>query len=65
MEGRWTMMKLITVKVDKELASEYRETYLKAFKNKKVSKLTDVEFLRVFVEDRLREEIDFLRKEPT
>lgn len=65
MEGRWTIMKLITVKVDKELASEYQETYLKAFKNKKVSKLTDVEFLRVFVEDRLREEIDFLRKEPT
>lgn len=65
MEERWKIMKLITVKVDKKLATEYRETYLKAFKNEKVSKLTDVEFLRVFVEDRLREEIDFLHEELT
>jgi len=58
-------MKTITVKVNKKLASEYRRTYLKTFKDKKVSKLNDGEFLRFFVEDRLREEIDFLHEELT
>jgi hypothetical protein len=60
-----TIVKTITVKIDTKLARKYRQTYLKTFKSEKALKRTEKEFLRAFVEDRLREEIDFLRREPT
>ena len=59
------IMKTITIKIDTRLARKYRQTYLKTFQSEKALKRTEKEFLRAFVEDRLREEIDFLRRELT
>jgi aminopeptidase C len=42
---------------------EYRDTYLKFNQSKKVLGLTPKKFFRAFVEDRLREEIDFVREQ--
>ena len=56
-------MKTMILEVDAALAMEYRDIYLKFDKSKKVLGLTPRKFVRAFVEDRLREEIDFVREQ--
>ena len=58
-------MKTITLEVDAVLAKEYRDLYLELGDGKKISRLSPKKFFRAFVEDRLREEIDFVREELT
>jgi hypothetical protein len=55
--------KLLTVKVNAQLASEYRDAYQEAFVggNNDVQSLE--QFIGGFIEDRLVEEIEFARAE--
>lgn len=62
-EHRYEIMKTMILEVDAALAMEYRDIYLKFDKSKKVLGLTPRKFVRAFVEDRLREEIDFVREQ--
>lgn len=56
-------MKTIILEVDAALANEYRDLYLSLGEDRKASKLRPKKFFRAFMEDRLREEIDFVREE--
>ncbi len=55
-------MDTIILEIDASLAQEYRRKYHERFQNETV-KLDDSSFLRAFLEDRLREELDFLENE--
>jgi len=56
-------MKAINLKVDADLAEEYLRKYREVFKDRQTAELDDRSLLRAFVEDRLREELEFLIKE--
>ena len=53
----------MTLEINAVLAEEYRDLYLKLGDNKKISRLSPKKFFRAFFEDRLMEEIDFVREE--
>lgn len=53
----------LSVKVDRELAKEYQSTYFAAFGEHDRDLVPLAKFMAIFVEDRVCEEIEFLRKE--
>jgi hypothetical protein len=56
-------MKTLTLEVDAELAKEYHDAYAERFEIREFRRATLKNFLRGFIEDRLREEIEFLNAE--
>lgn len=53
----------LTIKVDSDLATAYRDAYRRALSSRVEIKQTLDEFIAGFVEDRLAEEIAFFEKE--
>ena len=56
-------MKTIEITVDAALAKQYRRKFLKAFPNGSTERMPLKRFMSGFVEDRLREEIEFVEEE--
>lgn len=56
-------METIGIEIDAQLANEYFRKYRRIFRSKRTARMKYQEFLRAFVEDRLREEIKFLEQE--
>ena len=56
-------MDFIAIEVDGDLARQYMDRYRELFQVRRVARLSDKDFLRAFVEDRLREEFEFLGEE--
>ena len=53
----------LTIKIDSDLATAYRDAYRRALSSRVEIKQTLDEFIAGFVEDRLTEEIAFFEKE--
>ena len=53
----------LTIKIDSDLATEYRDAYRRALSSRDEIKQTLDEFIAGFVKDRLAEEIAFFEKE--
>ena len=56
-------MKTIQITINAALAKEYRRSYLEAFPNDATERMPLEKFISGFVEDRLREEIEFVEEE--
>jgi len=56
-------MKSIHIEIDGALAERYRRAYSKAFPSKTTDRTTIREVIACFLEDRLREEIEFVEEE--
>lgn len=54
---------VIAIKIDAQLAADYRTAYERAFPRGTAKRESLAEFIAGFVEDRLAEEIEFVREE--
>lgn len=54
---------LLTLKVDRRLATAYRDAYMRAFVRQNGKREPLATFIADFVEDRLAEEIEFAERE--
>ena len=55
--------KLLTIRIDAQLAADYRTAYEHAFPSNEAKRKSLAEFIAGFAEDRLSEEIEFVHDE--